>query len=70
MMYDFWGELKPVLGCLFTFFVVLTGICLFGRAGVYLDQYKAGLMQNCQSNGYTWGDCYNVIHGNQDSFTK
>jgi hypothetical protein len=42
----------------------------FGRAWVYEDQYKAGLMSACQSNGYTWGECYNVIHGNQDSFTK
>lgn len=57
-----------------SFFLAIGAIVLLfsylGRSWVYSDQYKNGLMLSCQSNGYTWGDCFNVIHGNKDAFDK
>jgi len=64
-MNDFW---KGVI----IFFLVLGAVVVFfnyiGRASVYNDNYKTSLMSACQTNGYTWGQCYNVIHGSKDAF--
>jgi hypothetical protein len=66
-MNDFWkGVIIWVIGA-------ISVVILFNylaRALVYEDQYKAGIMTSCQSNGYTWGECYNVIHGDQSAFQK
>lgn len=66
-MSDFWkGTCVWVMG-------MLTAMAIFsylGTAWTYNDNWKAGLMQSCEQNGYTWGECYNVLHGRKDSFDK
>lgn len=67
IMSDFW---KGVI----IFFLALYAVCtLFdylGRSIVYAENHKDQMMQTCQTNGYTWGECFNVIHGDQSAFNK
>jgi hypothetical protein len=66
-MSDFWK------GVWCWFLAMVTIVVVFGylgRAWVYNDSWKAGMMQECQSTGYTWGECFNVLHGHKDNFDK
>lgn len=66
-MTDFWEGIVIFLCGLGVVFLLVGWT---GRAIVYNDNYRTELMQSCQNNGYSWGDCYNVIHGDQEAFTK
>lgn len=51
--------------------VVVIGLFHYiAKVSVYNDAHRDSLMSSCQQNGYSWGDCYNVIHGNNDAFSK
>lgn len=42
----------------------------FGEAVVYTDQFRNAEIVTCQQNGYTWGECWNVIRGDKNAFDK
>ena len=52
---------------------VVTFVLFFycvGRASVYVDNLRTQRIAECKANGYTWGECWNVIAGAQDAFTR
>ena len=63
----FW---KGVMGWMWITIAICIFVSWIARAVIYSDGVKDQLMISCVNNGRTWGDCYNVIHGDKSDFEK
>lgn len=49
---------------------VITALEYVARAQLYADKIHTERIAECQANGYSWGECWNVLIGNKEAFDK